>query len=219
MDVNNTETSDIDPSHARSVYFCPQYPHFTWDPKNTTITWISIASPVTILLNLLVIIAIKRRKKLQRPANIPLSSMAVADLLVGAISMPLSATVDILILHNTSLEHICTLDSLMNKPMVIFLCSSSLFHITWIAWDRYVAIHKFIDYKIIVTKGLLQKLSIAAWLLPVLAMVPPFTAKVVEVDREVVQIRHINCRSCRGIYLVSSYCVPLHRGVPWSTQT
>ena len=110
----------------------------------------SIALPVIILLNLLVIIAIKRRKELQRPVSILFSSMALADLLVGAISMPLSATVDILILHNTSLKHICTLDSVTNKPLPIFLCSCPLYHLNWIAWDRYVAIHKFIDYKVIV---------------------------------------------------------------------
>ena len=135
MGVHDTEISDIDLStNARSVFFYPQHPPFTWNPKNTTIPWMlvvlrSIALPVIILLNLSVIIAIKKRKELQRPVNILFSSMAVADLLVGAISMPLSATVDILILHNTSFEHICTLDSVMNKPLPIFLCSCPLYHL------------------------------------------------------------------------------------------
>ena len=129
--------------------------------------------------------------------------MAVGDLVVDAISMPLSASVDILILRNTSLEHICTLDSMANKPLLIFLCSCSLYHLTWIAWDRYVAIHKLIDYKVIVTKGLLQKLSIAAWLLSVSTMVAHFTAKVVEVDREAVQIRKTVEAAVAFIWLIA----------------
>ena len=169
MDVNNTETASIDPSTiTRPVLFCQRYAHFTRDHKNTTSLWISvvmmsIASPVTILLNLMVIVAIKKRKELQKPVNILLSSMAVADLLVGAISMPLSVTIDILVLRQFLPQHICTSDSVINKPMIIFLCSSSIYHLTAIARERYVAIQKSIRYKVIVTKELLQKLTMAAW--------------------------------------------------------
>ena len=60
---------------------------------------IPIASAVTILLNLLVIVAIKGKKELKNPFNILVSSLATADLLAGVITMPLSATVDILILR------------------------------------------------------------------------------------------------------------------------
>ena len=197
MDVNNTETTDNYPStNTRSVFFCPKTPRFTWDLKNTTILWLLVvivpfASAVTILLNLLVIVAIKRRKELQKPVTILLCSLAVADLLAGAISMPLSATVDILILQRVSPQHICTLNSVLNKPMIFFVCSSSIFHLTVIAWDRYVAIQKFSDYKVIVTKRLLQKLSIAAWLLAVLTPVLALTMAVVELDREAERMRQL----------------------------
>ena len=103
---------------------------------------IPIASAVTILLNLLVIVVIRRRKELQKPVNILLAGLAVADLLAGAISIPLSATVDISILHQFSLQTICTLDAVLNKPMIFFVCSSStcIYHLIAIAWERYVAI-------------------------------------------------------------------------------
>ena len=197
MDLNNTEPTDKYPStNTRSVLFCPMFPGFIWDLKNTTILWIlviiiPIASAVTILLNLLVIIAIKRRKELQKPVNILLASLAVADLLAGAISMPLSATVDILILHQFSLQKICKLDAVLNKPMIFFVCSSSIFHLTAIAWERYVAIKRFIDYKVIVTKSRLQKLSIAAWFLASLTPLFALTMAVVKVDREGVQMRRL----------------------------
>ena len=195
MDANKTDTVGIDSStNTRTVFFCPQYPHFSWDLKSTTISWIlvfilAIASPVTILLNLLVIVAVKRRKELQKPVNILLSSMAVADFLVGTTSMPLSATIDIFVLRQASLLHICTLDSVINKPMLAFLCSSSLYHLTAVAGERYVAIQKCMHYKVIVTKSLLRKLSIAAWLFAMFTLVTTCTMAVVDADRKVMQIR------------------------------
>ena len=209
MDVNNTETTDKYPSaNTRSVFFCPKFPRFTWDLENTTILWmlvviIPIASAVTILLNLLAIIAIKRRKELQKPVNILLASLAVADLLAGAISMPLSATVDISILHQFSLQKICTLDAMLNKPMIFFVCSSSTYHLTAIAWERYVAIKRFIDYKVIVTKSRLQKLSIAAWFIAAFTPVFALTMAVVKVDHKTVEMR----RLYTGLSLVALICL------------
>ena len=197
MDVNNTETTDTYPStNTRSVFFCPQYPHLTWDLKSTTTSWIlvfvlAVASPVTTLLNLLVINAVKRRKELQKPVNILLSSMAVADLLVGAILMPLSATVNILILRQVLLQHVCTLYLEITTPIFLFLCSSSIYHLTAVAGERYVAIQKSIQYKVIVTKSLLKKISIASWLLALFLPLAEFTLAVVEVDREIMEISFI----------------------------
>ena len=224
MDVNNTERTDNNPStNTRSVFFCPQFPLFIWDLKNTTMPWmlvfiIAIASPATSLLNLLVIIAVQRRKELQKPVNILLSSMAVANFLVGAVSMPLSATVDMLILRQVSFQHICTLDSVINKPMFVFLCVSSLYHLTAVAGERYVAIQKSIHYKIIVTKWLLRKLSITAWLLTVFTPVATFTTAVVDVDREVVQIK-LTVEGVMGLICLIAICLLLHHGVPWSAQS
>ena len=182
-------------TNTRSVFFCPQLPHLTWDLNNTTFPWIlvviiSIASPVTILLNSLIIVTVKRRKELQKPVNILLSSLAVADLLTGAISMPLTATVDILILRQVSFQNVCTLESAASKPISIFLCFSSLYQLTAIAWERYMAIQKTIRYKVIVTKGLLKKLAIVAWLIALFTQAPVFVMAVVPVDPTLVQIRH-----------------------------
>ena len=53
-----------------------------------------------------------------------------------------------------------------------------------------MATQKSIHYKVTVTKGLLQNLAIAAWLLAVLTQITAFTMAVVGVDREILQIRH-----------------------------
>ena len=89
-------------SDMRSVFSCPHNPNFAWDPTDKIFPWVmvaivSIASPAAVILNILVIAAVRSRKELQKNSNILLSSMAAADILVGAINMPLSATVDFVI--------------------------------------------------------------------------------------------------------------------------
>ena len=59
----------------------------------------------TILLNAFIILAIKQRKELQKPSNILLSSLAVTDLLVGAIAMPTSAIIDFFTFRQVSFEY------------------------------------------------------------------------------------------------------------------
>ena len=91
-----------------------------------------------------------------------------------------------------SFRHVCTLESAVNKPISSFLSFSSLYQLTAIAWERYMAIQKTMRYKVIVTKSLLQKLAIGTWLIAVITQVPVFVMAVVPVDPKLVQVRHVN---------------------------
>jgi len=53
---------------------------------------------------------------------------------------------------------------------VLFL--ATLFHLTIIAWERYLAIQKCMDYKILITNGRLKKLAIVAWISALFPAVP-----------------------------------------------
>ena len=178
MDQRKTElnTSSIS-NTARSVFSCPHDPHLVWDLHDTTSPWIfaavaSIISPTAVLLNALVIIAVKQRKELQRASNILLSSMAVTDLLVGSICVPLSAVVGLFVPYQIQADHyICKLDSVAIS-FTITLAICSIFHLTMIAWERYVAIRKWIDYKVIVTRSRLTKLAIIAWVSAIVTVSP-----------------------------------------------
>ena len=190
MFFNSTETTSNTSTNIRSVFYCPKSPEFTWDLNNTTLRWILIiilyiASPITIILNVLVIIAVKRRKELQRQSNILLSSLAVTDLVVGVITMPLSATVDVLIFRQVSFKHICLLDNL-NVYSMYCVSLSSLYHLTAIAWERYVAIVKWIDYKVIATRSRVKKLAIICWLTSMFLTVPIVTTELAGVDPKIV---------------------------------
>ena len=70
----------------------------------------SIACLVTILLNLLVLIAVKMRRELKKNSNILLSSVTLVDFLVGAVSMRLTTTLDTLVLQRVLVvDLICTM--------------------------------------------------------------------------------------------------------------
>ncbi|XP_022801120.1 trace amine-associated receptor 7c-like [Stylophora pistillata] len=112
--------------------------------------------------------------------------MAVTDLATGAITMPMSAIVDVLMLTQVSVEHVCTFDSVVNKCLMFLISSSSLYHLTAIAWERYMAIKCSTDYRNKVTKRLLKILGATAWLLAILKQIPTVAMIIIGVDRKIV---------------------------------
>ena len=178
MDQRKAElnTSSIS-NTTRSVFSCPHDPQLVWDLHDTTSSWIfaavaCIISPTAVFLNVLVIIEVKQTKELQRASNILLSSMAVTDLLVGSLCVPLSAVVGLLVSYQLLADHyICKLD-FVAISVTTTLTACSIFHLTMIAWERYVAIRKWIDYRVIVTRSRLKKLAIIAWVSAIVTVSP-----------------------------------------------
>ena len=178
MDQREAElnTSSIS-NTTRSVFSCPHDPQLVWDLHDTTSSWIfaavaCIISPTAVFLNLLVIIEVKQTKELQRASNILLSSMAVTDLLVGSLCVPLSAVTRLLVPYQIVTDHyICKLDFVaISSTITLAICS--IFHLTMIAWERYMAIRKWIDYRVIVTRSRLKKLAIIAWVSAIVTVSP-----------------------------------------------
>ena len=58
----------------------------------------------------------------------------------------------------------------------------SLYHLTAIAWDRYMAVAKWREYKVIVSKCLVKRLAITAWFLAIFLTVPALTMEIWNVD-------------------------------------
>ena len=190
MNLSETDSEKIDLSESPSEYSCPHEPVYTWILTETaafyvTITTKSIASPFTVLLNLLIIVAVKNRRALQKNSNILLSSMAVADLLVGAVSMPLTIALDILLLREKLSLKICKIAG-ANQIVLYSAVSSSFYHLTFIAWERYVAIVKWRNYKNIITKTRLKICAVVAWVLAAIAAIVVSILSVAEVDQKVI---------------------------------
>ena len=210
MNQNSTETSSANFS-TRLVFYCPSEPDFTWNLHDTTFSWILAAiiltaSPITLLLNALVIIAVKKRKELQKRSNIVLSSMAIADLLVGVVSMPISATVDLLIIHQVFIERVCALNTGNIVLMECFLFSS-LFHLIVIAWERNIAVTKWIDYMVIATNGRLKKLAILAWLAAIFISLPLAVMFGIGAPFEVQKIWYMMASLCIALSVIAFVCL------------
>ena len=146
-----------------------------------TISW--TVAPLAILLNALVIIAVTQRKELQKHSNILLSSIALSDMLTGIASIP-AVTTKTLIAHQSSSELICAINrEAMNLEGIFVTCS--LYNLTVVAWERFVAVRKWMDYKVIVTKRRLFKISIIAWLSAILTRLPLYITVVTSADTKV----------------------------------
>ena len=188
MDLYKNETNF---SSFRSTFYCPYAPHVSWKVGGSTFDLIiglikfMVAFP-TILLNALIILAIKQRRELQKPSNIMLSSMAVSDLLAGFILIPSYATIDFLSLSQVSFEYSCVLYAVTHffRPLIF---TATMHHLTVIAWERYVAVKKWMDYKRIITNGRLKKFAITAWLSAFLPTIATFTTTVVFADRTIME--------------------------------
>ncbi|XP_055063165.2 trace amine-associated receptor 13c-like [Misgurnus anguillicaudatus] len=102
---------------------------------NIMYVFFSLLSVWTVFMNLLVIISISHYKKLHTPTNMLILSLAVTDLLVGLIIMPLEA----IRLIETCWYFGYTICRLFLIIMGLLL-SASLCNLVLIAVDRYVAV-------------------------------------------------------------------------------
>ena len=173
MDRNGEEeaVSTAFSDTASSVFFCSTHgPGVAFGQHETNFPWIfaafaTITAPTAFLLNTLTILAVKQKIELrQRLSYILLSSMAVVDLLIGGIAVPLSAIVALLLPYRIVAVQLFCLIAVTKTAMLMFALSfCSLIHLTMIAWERYIAVRKWNDCKSIVTRSRLKKMVILAW--------------------------------------------------------
>ena len=133
-----------------------------------SISW--TVAPFAILMNALVVIVVSRRKELQKTSNILLSSIALADFSTGNASIPAIATT-ILIVPQGSLEVLRTINKVaVNLEGFVIFCS--LYHLTVVAWESFVALRKWMHYNVIMAKQRIIKFAIFAWFLTILTWLP-----------------------------------------------
>ena len=184
MNSSDTDLAVTASNKALSEYFCPIKPIHIWVLSDRTVFKVNAAiaiilCPVVVLLNILVILAVKTKRGLkEHNSNILLASLAIADALTGIISIPLTITLDVLLLLRRFLtpEGFCRIALINEMTLFIGGCSST-YHLAVIAWERYVAIRKLTEYKVIVTRGRVKKYARIAWLVAVVVAIPPRVMK------------------------------------------
>ena len=190
MNQNDTEAINDTSTKATPPFFCLDVPDTPRNESNEAILPMSLvivgllSSTIIILLNALVIIAFKQRKELQKNSHRLLTSLAAADILIGAILIPAWVIIALQIIGQVSVEHVCRL-LVINGKLTVCLLFSSLYHLTAISWERYVAIRKWVDYKITVTKTRLKRMAIVAWLAAIVITFPVLIMELMGIDSKV----------------------------------
>ena len=134
--------------------------------KVLAIVILLIACPLVILLNALLIMAIKTKRRLQTRSNILLASLAGTDLAMGLTSQPAFIATEISRLAGGLLSVYGTLYSITPNVIVV-VCLASVFHLVLITADRFVAMKCSLRYHTIVTKFRITVAVACSWLIAV----------------------------------------------------
>ncbi|KAF7640976.1 hypothetical protein LDENG_00001810, partial [Lucifuga dentata] len=114
----------------------------------------------TVVGNFLVILSVAHFKHMHNPTNVLIISLALVDLLVGAVVMPFSSirTVDGCWFYG---DDFC----LLHSSMDLFLTALSILHLVCIAVDRYQAICNPLHYSSKITMSVAWIMVCACWTL------------------------------------------------------
>ena len=129
-----------------------------------------LSFPVTILMNALVIVAVKTRPRLQSNYNILLACLAGTDLLVGIAVQPTFIAEEINVITGISLNEYCQYHKVATFISTIPILSS-LLHLTLLSVERFVAIKYTLRYNSIVTTRRLTTAVVSSWFLACLTAI------------------------------------------------
>ncbi|KAL9987505.1 hypothetical protein ACROYT_G001827 [Oculina patagonica] len=145
----------------------------------------ALTCPLIILLNILLIVAVKSKRHLRNKSNTALACLATTDLMVGLVVQPLHIVSEGLLLKGEANTY-CSLTDLA-ETITIKCCMASFHHLLLISAERYIAIKHTFQYENLVTEVRIIVASCVAWVAAIL--VPLEDALMTEKDF-VKRIRH-----------------------------
>ena len=119
-----------------------------------------ISCPFTVLLNVLVIMAVKRRPRLQSNTNILLACLAASDALVGLTVQPSFIAWQSCRLLNSPYTNV--IKDFYNRS-IRFLCLCTALHLTLVTCKKLIAIKITMRYRSVVTKKTIKVAVISVW--------------------------------------------------------
>ena len=132
----------------------------------------SIAWPFTVFLNVLVVLAVKTKRRLQTPSNVLLACLAVTDLMVGLVVQPLYLTITVLLPQGKGFDEFCTISDAFTVCLMTS-ASTSLYHLALIGGERYFTIKYCFANESLITKTRLMIGSALVWIVNVLSIASP----------------------------------------------
>ena len=128
--------------------------------------------PFAILLNILVIVAVKTKRRLRTKSNMALLCLATTDLVVGLVVQPLEIANFGLILKGGETRNMLCAVANVTKTVSATCISASLFHLLLMSGERYLAIkHSFECETGLVTEARIITASALAWMCAVIVSV------------------------------------------------
>ena len=121
--------------------------------------------PFTILLNILVMIAVKTKRQLRTKSNIALACLATTDFIVGSVVQPLQIATFSLVLYKggDTPNMLCT-PIVVTKAVSITCTLASLYHLFTMSGERYLAIKHSLAYENgLVTESRIMIASGVSW--------------------------------------------------------
>ena len=120
--------------------------------------------PFIVVMNALIIIAIKTRRRLQTMYNIMLASLAGTDLVVGIISQPIFVAQEIFLFTGPPMTEYCRVYR-MTAWLYFPPAVASLIQLSFLSVERYTAIKYALKYDGIVTSTRLTAAVVCSWLI------------------------------------------------------
>ena len=163
--VQTTPTQRNESHNISMTHFATNYGDFAY-PLGLLIFIIFLCGLiilVTILGNVLVCTAVAIVKKLRTPSNLLIVSLAVSDLLVASLVMPLALVYEVKGRWIFG-QQICDVWTSLD----VFLCTSSILNLCMISIDRYFVITRPFKYAMKRTPARISLMIFAVWLVSAL---------------------------------------------------
>ncbi|XP_057204777.1 alpha-2Da adrenergic receptor [Triplophysa rosa] len=164
MDVTQTNATE---QHANITSSPKPWPH-TLTPAAFIILVVSVIILVTIVGNVLVIVAVLTSRALRAPQNLFLVSLACADILVATLVIPFSLANEIMgfwYFGSTWCAFYLALD--------VLFCTSSIVHLCAISLDRYWSVTKAVSYNLKRTPKRIKSMIVVVWVISAVISFPP----------------------------------------------
>ena len=167
--TNHTNTSFI-PSPANCRVWKEEYHQENYVSALAAIISNMITCPMTVFVNLLVIIAVKTKRRLQNSYNILLACLAATDLVVGAIAQPSFIVGEMFLITGGTIYQYCS-HYTENVTLFSTPCLASLHLLALLSVERYFAIKYSLRYQEIITKFRLTTAVITCWVTAVIPQI------------------------------------------------
>ena len=121
------------------------------------------ACPFTILLNALIMVAVKTKRRLQTHPNILLACLALTDLMAGLVVQPVYTAKTIFLLQGKDAHDFCDIELAFSVMFGMFMFAT-VFHLLLISGERYLVIKHTFTHATVVTRARLIISSAVAWI-------------------------------------------------------